>query len=233
MLQPNGYHSTACPVRFVNSERPSASTYLPEAHDLPHAHGETVYWRHSSPQFGPSDTPSTPWVRPEANADASQEYIPSTASSASSSAYPHPPLPSHHAPLLPIVRRLEPAAHLSVLPEHMPTYYHSHGDISAASVSHEPQASLIASAETVTDSSGVDLMQHYANVDREIFQTPCQLLASLLVPGLTNDVRLVPSVESNKDREEVKRNETLRQARRREVAQSVGFEPTDPYVRSP
>ena len=75
-------------------------------------------------------------------------------------------------------------------------------------------------------------MDYYGNVSRETFQTPCQLLASLLQPGPSTDVSMVtpPSPENTKNQDEVRRNETLRQARRRFVAESVGFEPTAPYV---
>ncbi|KZV71297.1 hypothetical protein PENSPDRAFT_684700 [Peniophora sp. CONT] len=84
-------------------------------------------------------------------------------------------------------------------------------------------------AQLAPQGSGADLMEYYANLDREAFQTPCQLLDSLLKTGSSGSGHSqVDPVPVESAREEKKQTETSRQARLRYMSESVGFQPTDP-----
>lgn len=86
-------------------------------------------------------------------------------------------------------------------------------------------------AQLAPQGSGADLMEYYANLNRESFQTPCQLLDSLLKTGPSaSGHSQVDAVPVEPAREEKKQTETSRQARLRYMSESVGFQPTDPYV---
>ncbi|KAI0030657.1 hypothetical protein K488DRAFT_53769 [Vararia minispora EC-137] len=73
-------------------------------------------------------------------------------------------------------------------------------------------------------------MSHCFDAPTDTFQTPSQLLASLSQPSSAQvcEVDLPPPAQPAQEQKDVRRNETLRQARRRFVAESIGFEPTDP-----
>ncbi|VDB99695.1 unnamed protein product [Peniophora sp. CBMAI 1063] len=90
-------------------------------------------------------------------------------------------------------------------------------------------------AQLAPQGSGADLMEYYANLHREPFQTPCQLLDTLLRSGSsgTGNPQLDPlPMEQSREDKEKKQTETSRQARLRYVSESVGFQTTDPDTMS-
>lgn len=82
--------------------------------------------------------------------------------------------------------------------------------------------------------TGTDLMGYYAKIDRRPFQTPCQLLDSMLknedtIAATPSNQRITLSPSQPQSlREEIQRSETQRQTRMRLLSESVGFSPTDP-----
>ncbi|KAI0317092.1 hypothetical protein OF83DRAFT_1059254, partial [Amylostereum chailletii] len=76
-----------------------------------------------------------------------------------------------------------------------------------------------------------DLMQHYSSIPREMFPTPSEPLCDVTDPNPQPSSKKSPlstrPLESKKE-ETTKRNETLRHAHLRCMAESIGFPPTDP-----
>lgn len=125
------------------------------------------------------------------------------------------PLPSY-PPLLSCPDPHDPRSYVTMAPERI-------SRTSSPQVSFSPPSGSTSGPDPGCQTQQQGILDVYVNAPQLTFPTPSELLTELTARDTAaTQVRVEPEPE--------KKNETQRKARQRAVAESIGFQPTDPWV---